>query len=358
MARPIRLEYPGALYHVSAGGNQGHPVFQDEADRRLFLRTLAETCAKTGWQVHAYVLMANYYQLLFETPEANLAVGMKWLQGTYTLRSNLRHRLHGHLFQGRYRAVPVDETVPGLLAEFSTRLHLIPARAGLVQMGRDRLHDYAWSSYPGYLRDGAPPPAWLTTSKVLAAHGFDSSESSRYRAAMEEAWAKAQTPTPAGEVEIPSRGWYAGGEDFRRRLLRMAIQNPAMHRGGSYAASQIQTEGDLAQATERLGRGLEALGIEPATLASLPKGAPVKLVLAWWLRKTTTVPRPWLAAQLHMGDVSRVTQAVRSVERATEGDLAEGRARLRALALPAPGLPPVNAEVSGSMWGAESDFLD
>ena len=108
MARPLRIEYPGAFYHVMARGNQGRKIFADDADRRRFLDTLAGACEKTGWSIHAYVLMGNHYHLLVETPEANLVAGMKWLQGTYTQRYNGRHQMFGHLFQGRYQAVVVD----------------------------------------------------------------------------------------------------------------------------------------------------------------------------------------------------------------------------------------------------------
>ena len=99
MARPLRIEYPGAVYHVMARGNHGQEIFKDDRDRHCFLETLGEACEKTGWTIHAYVLMGNHYHLLVETPEGNLVRGMKWVQGTYTQRYNSRQRLFGHLFQ-------------------------------------------------------------------------------------------------------------------------------------------------------------------------------------------------------------------------------------------------------------------
>src|SRR6266567_6545924 len=108
MARPLRIQYPGAVYHVMARGNHGQEIFQDERDRECFVQTLGEACEKSGWKIHAYVLMGNHYHLLVETPESNLVSGMKWVQGAYTQRYNSRHRLGGHLFQGRYKAVIVD----------------------------------------------------------------------------------------------------------------------------------------------------------------------------------------------------------------------------------------------------------
>src|SRR2546426_11797085 len=126
-----------------ARGNQGRPIFKDDKDRQRFLETLEEACDKTGWQVHAYVLMANHYHLLLETPEANLVSGMKWLQGTYTQRYNSRHKVRGHLFQGRYKAVVVDGSDDYLQVE-STYIHLNPARARLIRVGEERLKRYPW----------------------------------------------------------------------------------------------------------------------------------------------------------------------------------------------------------------------
>ena len=118
-----------------ARGNQGQVVFRDDRDRKRFLATLGEACGKTGWIVHAYVLMGNHYHLLIQTPEGNLVAGMKWLQGTYTQRFNRRHGVSGHLFQGRYKAVVVEAENAGYWEVVSTYIHLNPARAGLI---RDR----------------------------------------------------------------------------------------------------------------------------------------------------------------------------------------------------------------------------
>ena len=93
MPRSIRIEFPGAFYHVMARGNRREPIYADDEDRRYFLKTLGEACAMTGWRVHAWALMGNHYHLVIETPEPNLVAGMQWLQNTYTRRFNVRHRL-------------------------------------------------------------------------------------------------------------------------------------------------------------------------------------------------------------------------------------------------------------------------
>jgi RHS repeat-associated protein len=93
MARKLRVEFEGAIYHVMNRGDRREDIFVGEADRHLFLELLGQACAKTGWKIHAYVLMSNHYHLMLETPQANLVAGMKWLQNTYTIRFNRRHRL-------------------------------------------------------------------------------------------------------------------------------------------------------------------------------------------------------------------------------------------------------------------------
>ena len=108
MARKLRVQYPGAVYHVINRGDRREDIFQDDHDRTRFLETVAEACAKTDWQVHAYCLMRNHFHLVVETPQPNLVSGMQWLLGTYTSRFNRRHQEFGHLFSGRYKALVVD----------------------------------------------------------------------------------------------------------------------------------------------------------------------------------------------------------------------------------------------------------
>src|SRR5580692_5412955 len=182
MARPLRIQYPGAVYHVMARGSHGQAIFADDEDRKRFLETLAEACQRTGWRVHAYVLMGNHYHLLIETPEGNLVDGMKWLQSTYTARYNRRHKLFGHLFQGRYKAVIVDESEPMYFQVVSTYIHLNPARAGLVRIGQQRLKSYRWSSYRWYLSRRANKPVWLELERVMGSFGFRERQGKGYEA--------------------------------------------------------------------------------------------------------------------------------------------------------------------------------
>ena len=144
MPRPLRVQFPGAIYHLMNRGDRREPIFKDDKDRHCFLTTLTEVCEKTGWQLHAFCLMGNHFHLVAETPQANLVTGMKWFLGTYTSRFNRRHKLFGHLFSGRYKSLVIDERGGGYLRTACDYVHLNPVRAGLV--GSDEpLSAYPWS---------------------------------------------------------------------------------------------------------------------------------------------------------------------------------------------------------------------
>lgn len=109
MPRPLRVQFPGAIYHLMSRGDHREAIFGNDTDRQAFLETLGEACVKKGWQVHAFCLMGNHFHLVAETPQANLGAGLKWLLGTYTGRFNRRHKLFGRLFSGRYKSLIIDE---------------------------------------------------------------------------------------------------------------------------------------------------------------------------------------------------------------------------------------------------------
>jgi len=164
MARPLRLEFPGAIYHVTSRGNAREAIFHSDEDRKLFLTVLGEAISRYGWLCHAYCLMNNHYHLLLETPEPNLSPGMRHLNGVYTQRYNCRHERVGHLFQGRYKAILVDRD--SYLLELIRYIVLNPVRAGMVQ----EASRYIWSSYRATAGNGFRPP-WLTTDWILAQFG-------------------------------------------------------------------------------------------------------------------------------------------------------------------------------------------
>ncbi|MBW2397556.1 MAG: transposase [Deltaproteobacteria bacterium] len=166
MARPLRLQFPGAVYHLTARGNARQAIFLDDEDRCRFLSLLGSEVRQQGWVCHAYCLMGNHYHLLIETPRGNLTMGMRRLNGTYSQSVNRRHKRVGHLFQGRYHSVVVDRE-PYLL-ELCRYIVLNPVRAGFARAVRD----WAWSSYRATAGQ-ASPEEWLETDWLLAQFGAD-----------------------------------------------------------------------------------------------------------------------------------------------------------------------------------------
>lgn len=162
MSRPLRIEFAGALYHVTARGDRREAIYLDDTDREHFLEVLAEVCDRHRWSCHAYCLMSNHYHLLVETHEATLAKGMRQLNGVFTQRFNRRHRRVGHVFQGRYKAILVDKE--SYLLELARYIVLNPVRATMVRSARD----WPWSSYcatAGFV----DVPKWLTVDWLLSA---------------------------------------------------------------------------------------------------------------------------------------------------------------------------------------------
>jgi putative transposase len=172
MARPLRIEFAGALYHLTSRGDRREDIFLDDADREIFLEVLAEVCDRFRWACHAYCLMSNHYHLVIETRESTLAKGMRQLNGVFTQRSNRRHHRVGHVFQGRYKAILVQKET--WLLELARYVVLNPVRAGMVRSARD----WPWSSYRA-TAGWSDVPGWLSIDWLLTAFG------ARRKAAME-----------------------------------------------------------------------------------------------------------------------------------------------------------------------------
>lgn len=141
MARPLRVEYKGAVYYVTSKGNAGNAITQDEEDRELFLETVAFVVDRYKWKCHAYSILESKYCLVVETPKPNLSVGMRQLNGIYTQKYNRKHNLAGHVFQGRFKAVIVEKEK--YLLDICRLVVLLPAISGTTK----NYATYKWSSY-------------------------------------------------------------------------------------------------------------------------------------------------------------------------------------------------------------------
>jgi len=160
MARPLRIELAGGLYHVTSRGDGREDIFLDDADRLAWLELFAQTCQRFNWVCHAWCLMSNHYHIVVETIEGNLAQGMRHLNGVYTQTFNRSHHRVGHVFQGRYKAIIVEKD--GYLLELARYVVLNPLRANMVK----DVADWTWSSYAA-MTGGQAVPDWLETDWIL-----------------------------------------------------------------------------------------------------------------------------------------------------------------------------------------------
>lgn len=305
MARKLRIQYAGAVYHVLNRGDRREAVFHDDHDRRRFVETLAEACTKTGWQVHAYCLMPNHFHLVLETPQPNLVAGMKWFLGTYTSRFNRRHRLFGHLFSGRYKSLVVDDSTPGYLKTVCDYVHLNPVRAGMVTAAVP-LKSYAWSSFPEYLKRAARRPAWLRVERLLGDHGIarDSpSGRAMFEQRMEERRRAGDQPEAWAAVR---RGWCLGEEAFRKELLAQVSEQ----RGAHHYGAELQ-EGEEEKAERMVRAQLARWQWSKEDLAGRAKTDRRKARLARRLRRETTMTLAWIAGRLRMGSVNTLKNTLR-----------------------------------------------
>lgn len=208
MARPLRIEYEGAVYHVTARGSERGKIFFSKRDYEKFKEYLAEAQEKHSFILHSYVLMTNHYHLILETPEKNLSRIMHHINSSYTTYTNIKRKRSGHLFQGRYKAIVVDKD--NYLMELSRYLHLNPVRANMTQ----RPEEYPYSSYRTMVSDAGDK--LVTTSTILGMMANNTKDArERYRAFVESALNE-ELESPSGKVY---GGIVLGCEGFIKEVL-------------------------------------------------------------------------------------------------------------------------------------------
>jgi putative transposase len=300
--RQIRIEYPGAIYHVMSRGDHRENIVRDDSDRRMWQGTLGEACGKCEWQVHAHGLMSNHFHLVVETPLGNLVGGMKWFLGTYTVRFNTRHHLHGHLFAGRYKSLLVDESDDSYLRVVCDYVHLNPVRAGLLRSDQ-ALSEFAWSSYPYYLRPKSERPNWLRTDRLLGEHGLRRDDRrSRLEFSRRMEAAREGSNHPVTDDALIQKRWWFGGEAFLARLLdRLDGTLTENH----VARERVETAEMKAERIIRMRLG--ELGWTETDLRECAKCAREKIHIAQQLRAETTLSLKWVAQRLSMGTWTNVS---------------------------------------------------
>ena len=253
MARPLRILYENAYYHVMNRGADRQDVFVDEQDKTIFLQTLAEACCQFRLEVHAYCLMDNHYHLLLKTPEANLSRSMRHLNGVYTQRYNKRHGKDGALFRGRYKAILVDSDA--YLLHLSKYIHLNPITAKMIE----DLEHYTWSSYPAYI-DKIQAPSWLMRDEIYAQLTQHHAKASVYKRFMHD-----------GEINQALIEFYSkslvppvlGDKDF---LDSLKLNKPSQEVS---CKDQVTTRPSMASVLREVS---EYFGVKPETLTTVKKG--------------------------------------------------------------------------------------
>ena len=308
MARKLRLEYAGACYHVINRGNYRRNVFAPKGAAEAFEGCLSETCERFGWRVHAFVIMRNHFHLAVETPEPNLSVGMKYLQGTWANRFNRFHGESGRPFQGRFKGLHVE--AGSALAQVAHYIHLNPVRAKVVPA--ERLGEFRWSSLWWFPKKGRP--AYLEPATVLGEAGGLADTAAGWQCYRKYLKVLAEEMPRERERRfgVLSRGWAIGTQEFRAGLIGGMRQRGAALAGatrlGERAGERQVLRAEIWE--ERLRTAAEAAGIVLSQLGTR-KSAAEKVLLAAAMKAGTDVSNGWLCERLGMGTSASVSQFVR-----------------------------------------------
>ena len=302
MSRPLRVEYPGALYHVMSRGNERQRIVRDDKDREKRLYWLDRTVQTCEWRLHAFVIMGNHDHLFVETPRANLSAGMQLLNGSYTSYFNRRHGRVGHLFQGRFKAHLIEQEEHYL--EVSRYIHLNPVRAGLVQ----KPEQCRWSSCRGYY-DDRHVVQWVTYERVLREFGADEATSRRRYRSFVQAGIEAPPASPFREA---LHGLIIGSDAFSSRVknyLSAVPEDPSRP-----VLERLRNRPSLAQI---VGRVAQMYGVDPKQVwHSGRRSTDASRAVAAYLSKKVYRYRPVeVAPVLGYQSPAAVTAAVQRVER-------------------------------------------
>lgn len=292
MARKLRIEFPDAVYHVLNRGNYRRDLFTVAAEASAFVSALEEAAALHGWRIHAYVVMRNHYHIALRTPLPNLTVGMHWLQTTFASRFNRLHHERGHLFQGRYQSLLVEDD--SALSRLVNYIHLNPVRAGIV--GVEQLVSFRWCSLGRFVRrsgfsqmDAAP---WLHALALNDnADGWSEYLTQLHRLSLSPEEQKRQG------FDSFSRGWAIGTAGWRQAVARDHA-HLALHPGLGADEARSLREAAWENRLAELLR--EAARTENDAAQSL-RSAAWKIELARRLRTETGASIVWLAKHLHLG---------------------------------------------------------
>ncbi|MEZ5278135.1 MAG: transposase [Opitutaceae bacterium] len=297
MARRLRIEYPGAVYHVLNRGKSCRGLFRDSTEAQVFVTTVEEAVSIYQWRLHAFAVMPGHYHLALETPEPNLVAGMHWLQGTFAGRLNHLRGESGPIFQGRYRALLIEgETALVPLVDF---IHLNPVRAGILRT--EHVGAFRWGSLNRFIH-GNPFPG-LESVRWMKALGLteDRTGWADYLERLKSLSDNPDAQERDGFARM-STGWAIGPAIWRRRISREYAETVA---GSADSATESRRQKERVWARER-DRLLEQEGRTVSDAKGARKGAAWKVEIASRLRLNTGAPVRWIAESLFMGNPDAV----------------------------------------------------
>jgi putative transposase len=308
MARKLRMESEGGVYHVLNRGNYRSAIFRADKTKLAFLKCLGEACEKTGWRVHAWCLMTNHYHLAVSTPQGNLVDGMRWFQGTFAVRFNQLRAERGHLFQGRYKSLLVDPL--GGVGPLCHYIHLNPVRAGLCTV--PKLPAWPWSSVRWLLEPSLRPDWYDPTAALEHAGGLKDSPAGRENYVEYLDWLAGDEPAQKEQrfTEM-SKGWVIGSPAFAKEMNQE--HSEVIGQGKRLAEEMRQSQEALWQ--EHLDGLLRKARKTTDEAAKERKSAPWKLAVAAVMKERTTATNRWLAEALTMGNLHEVSRRVAAWQR-------------------------------------------
>ncbi len=301
MPRKLRLDEEGGRYHVLNRGNYREWIFTDERAKEVFERTLFETCERSGWVLHAYCIMSNHYHLALETPIGNLSEGMRWLQSVFARRFNGFRKESGHLFQGRFKSLTVENDTR--MAWLSHYIHLNPVRAGLCPIAG--LTDYRWSSY-WYSKQKARRPEFLNLRTCLTGTGGLKDTAVGWRKYGDYlAWLQEDEPARKDMAfERMSKGWAIGTRGYQTDVAAdNRKQRPQVKR--TYAEAR-EARNQRWNAT--LDRCLAVVRKQATEIKQEPKSAAWKVGIAAFMKHHEMTTNSWLRDRLNMGTDAGVSR--------------------------------------------------
>ena len=297
MARPLRLDIPGALHHVTSRGNEGRPIFRSDQDREAFLQFLAEAVKRFGWSVTAWVLMTNHFHLVIQTPEANLSRGMQWLNGTYADWFNRRHKRSGHLFQGRFKSFIIE--TEAYATEVFRYVVLNPVRAKMAA----RPEDYQWSSYRATAGLEAAP-AWLDLTAVYAYFAPD-------RAAAQAMYTEYTLLKLDSQERLWDRainGIYLGDEEWAKQMRTIVESQP---RSTDHPLKQRAVGRPTVQ---KVIAAVAEVGAQATEIVRSRAGGSLRRLVAWLAWNEGLVTLRTIAAALRLRSEGYVSNLIRRCE--------------------------------------------